>query len=289
MGFWTTEESWHGTKARPLARWKRDPKSNNVVAMRKAANVAGDLKILQSMYPDTSLQCLTTTLPGAWHGIRSSSLHHQFDYMTARVTVPGYPGTHSMRGLNLTLANQTNVFGGWHFFECKYNNKKKWWNLHCHSLLFGDASPTIPLSDSDIPENDDDTDPWSMWNSDGGLLNKKLTSSTSGTLRELGFGERYTLDQADSAAEQISYCTKLAYCTKQVLEGPEKELVGFLRGRKPRLSEAFGSARMSTDDRIAYAFEQDNHEMVRKLSEKRIFAGTISSDAWRELRDERMA
>ena len=288
MGFWTTEESWHGTKARPLARWKRDPKSNNVVAMRKAANVAGDLKILQSMYPDTSLQCLTTTLPGAWHGIRSSSLHHQFDYMTARVTVPGYPGTHSMRGLNLTLANQTNVFGGWHFFECKYNNKKKWWNLHCHSLLFGDASPTIPLSSSDIPENDDDSDPWSMWNSDGGLLNKKLTSSTSGTLRELGFGERYTLDQADSAAEQISYCTKLAYCTKQVLEGPEKELVGFLRGRKPRLSEAFGSARMSTDDRIAYAFDQENHEMVRKLSEKRIFAGTISSDAWRELRDEVM-
>jgi len=254
--------------------------------MRKAANVAGDLKILQSMYPDTSLQCLTTTLPGAWHGIRSSSLHHQFDYMTARVTVPGYSGTHSMRGLNLTLANQTNVFGGWHFFECKYNNKKKWWNLHCHSLLFGDASPTIPLSDSDIPENDDDTDPWSMWNSDGGLLNKKLKSSTSGTLRELGFGERYTLDQADSAHEQISYCTKLAYCTKQVLEGPEKELVGFLRGRKPRLSEAFGAARMSTDDRIAYAFEQDDHEMVRQLSEKRIFAGTISSDQWRELRDK---
>jgi hypothetical protein len=190
-----------------------------------------------------------------------------------------------MRGLNLTLANETNVFGGWHFFECKYNNKKKWWNLHCHSLLFGDASPTIPLSDSDIPENDDDTDPWSMWNSDGGLLNKKLTSSTSGTLRELGFGERYTLDQADSAHEQISYCTKLAYCTKQVLEGPEKELVGFLRGRKPRLSEAFGAARMSTDDRIAYAFEQDDHEMVRRLSEKRIFAGTLSNDQWRELRD----
>lgn len=285
MGFWTTEEAWYGTKARPKARWKRDPQSNNVVATRKAANVAGDLSILQSMYPDTSLQCLTTTLPGAWHGIRRSSLHNQFDYMTARVTVPGYAGIHSMRGLNLTLTNDTNVFGGWHFFECKYNNKKKWWNLHCHSLLFGDASATIPLSEYSIPENDDDSDPWSMWNSEGGLQNKKLISSTSGVLRELGFGERYTLDQADSTMEQISYCTKLAYCTKQVLDGPEKELVGFLRGRKPRLSEAFGAARMSNQERINYLIEQDDHEMARLLSEKRIFADTLSNDQWRELRD----
>jgi hypothetical protein len=287
MGFWTTEEAWHGTKARPQARWKRDAYSNNVVAMRKAAQVAGDLKILQDMYPDTSLQCLTTTLPGAWHGIRSSGLVNQFNYMTERKTVSGYAGDHSMRGLNLTLANDTNVFGGWHFFECKYNSKKKWWNLHCHSLLFGDASPTIPLSSSDIPENDDDTDPWSMWNSEGGLQNKKLKSSTSGALRELGFGERYTLDQADSSAEQISYCTKLAYCTKQVLEGPENELVAFLRGRKPRLSEAFGSARLSKQDRIAYHFEHDNHEMVRQLSEKGIFTGTLSNDQWRAIRDEK--
>jgi hypothetical protein len=207
--------------------------------------------------------------------------------MTERVTVPGYAGIHSMRGLNLSLANDTDVLGGWHFFECKYNNKKKWWNLHCHSLLFGSADPTIPLSDSDIPENDDPTDVWSMWNSDGGLQNKKLKSSTQyDVLHQLGFGERYTLDQADSTMEQISYCTKLAYCTKQVLEGPENELVSFLRGRKPRLSEAFGSARLSNDDRIAYHFEHDNHEMVRQLSEKRIFAGTLSSDQWRAVRDE---
>lgn len=276
MGFWTTEDSWHGTKSRPQARWKRDPKSNNEVACRKAAQVAGDLQILQDMYPDTSLQCLTTTLPGAWHGIRSSSLVNQFNYMTARLTVPGYAGKHSMRGLNLKLANDSYVFGGWHFFECKYNNKKKWWNLHCHSLLFGDASPTIPLSDYDIP---------SIWNDSGNMQTKNLKSSTSGVLRELGFGERYTLDQADSTMEQISYCTKLAYCTKQVLEGPENELVAFLRGRKPRLSEAFGAARLSNDDRIAYHFEHDNHEMVRQLSEKRIFAGTLSNDQWRELRD----
>lgn len=280
MGFWTTEQSHLGTKARPAARWKRDPWSNNVVAQRKAAHISEDLKILQQMYPDTPIQCLTTTLPGKWHGVRSSGLNNQFDYMTARVTVSGYPGKHSMRGLNLKLTNETFVFGGWHFFECKYNQKKKWWNLHCHSLLFGDASSTIPLSDYDIP---------SIWNSEGGLQTKNLKSSTSGFLRELGFGERYTLDQADSAYEQISYCTKLAYCTKQVLDGPENELVGFLRGRKPRLTEAFGAARLSTDDRIAYYFEQDNQEKVRQLSEKRIFADTISSEAWQELRDARMA
>lgn len=276
MGFWTTEQAHVGTKARPAARWKRDPWSNNNVAMRKAAHVAEDLKILQSMYPDTSLQCLTTTLPGAWHGVRSSGLCNQFDYMTKRVTVPGYAGKHSMRGLNLKLANETFVFGGWHFFECKYNQKKKWWNLHCHSLLFGEASPTIPLSDWELPN---------IWNAQGGLQNKKLKSSTSGFLHELGFGERYTLDQAESSAEQISYCTKLAYCTKQVLEGPENELVAFLRGRKPRLSEAFGAARLSNDDRIAYHFEHDNHERVRQLSEKGIFTGTLSNDQWRELRD----
>lgn len=281
MGFWTTEDSHLGTKARPASRKKRDPWSNNVVAMRKAAKASEDLKILDYMYPDTPVQCLTTTLPGTWHGIRSSGLCNQFDYMTKRVTVPGYAGIHSMRGLNLKLANDTYVFGGWHFFECKFNTKKNWWNLHCHSLLFGDASPAVPLSEFDIP---------SIWNSEGGLQKKKLKSSTSGFLRELGFGERYTLDQCDSMGdkyEKLSYCTKLAYCTKQVLEGPENELVAFLGGRKPRLSEAFGAARMSNDDRIAYYLEQDNHEMVRKLSEKRIFAGTLSADQWRAVRDER--
>jgi hypothetical protein len=246
--------------------------------MRKAAQASEDLKILDHMYPDTPVQCLTTTLPGKWHSIRSQSLVNQFNYMTERKTVSGYAGIHSMRGLNLRLQNETYVFGGWHFFECKYNTKKNWWNMHCHSLLFGDATPKIPLSDYEIPK---------IWNEEGGLQNKKLQSSKSyDFLHDLGFGERYTLDQADSAHEKISYCTKLAYCTKQVLEGPENELVGFLRGRKPRLSEAFGAARMSTDDRIAYYIEQDNHEMVRKLSEQRIFAGTLSADQWRALRDE---
>ena len=257
MAFRTTEDSHLGTKARPAARHKRDVWSNNVVAHRKAAKVMEDLKVLDMLYPDTPVQCLTTTLPGSWHPVRNSSLVNQFDYMTKRVTVSGYPGKHSMRGLNLKLTNESYVFGGWHFFECKYNTKKKWWNLHCHSLLFGDASPTIPLSEFDIP---------SIWNSEGGLQTKNLKSSTSGFLHELGFGERYTLDQADSVNEKVSYCTKLAYCTKQVLEGPENELVGFLRGRKPRLSEAFGAARLSNDDRIAYHVEQDNHSMVEYLT-----------------------
>lgn len=252
-----SEESHYGTRARPAARHKRDAWSNNLVANRKAAKVAEDIRVLQNLYPETSVQCLTTTLPGRWHGIRKQSLVNQFDYMTKRVTLPGRTGWHSMRGLNTTLTQDSYVLGGWHFFECKYNKKKKWWNLHCHSLLFGDTSSTIPLSDYEIPK---------IWNEQGGLQSKELKSSTSGVLRELGFGERYTLDQAHSTEEQISYCTKLSYATKQVLDGPENELVSFLRGRKPRLSEAFGAARLSIDDRIGYHIEQDNHAMVEYLT-----------------------
>lgn len=259
MNLWNyTEESWQGTKSRPAARWRRCSKSNDIVARRKAYEVSETLGILKDMYPDTPVQVLTTTLPGSWHPVRNSTLVDQYDYMTKRVTLPGMPGSWSMRGLNKKLTDESLVLGGWHFFESKHTNK--WWHLHCHSILFGDASDAIPVSDYEVP---------AFWNESGGIQSKKLISSTSGFLHNLGFGERYTLDEATSIDEQVSYCTKLAYCTKGTVDGPEKELVAFLRQRKPRLTEAFGAARLSTDDRVAYYIENDDFEKADYLMSTR--------------------
>lgn len=253
-----TGEPWHGTKARPAARWKRCRQSNDIVARRKAYEVSETLKILEHMYPGTPVQVLTTTLPGSWHPVRSSTLGDQYDYMTKRVTLPGIAGSWSMRGLNKKLDESTYVLGGWHFFEaCRTND---WWHLHCHSILYGDASPSIPISDYEIP---------AIWNESGGLHSKQLESSTSGFLHSLGFGERYTLDEATRVDEQVSYATKLAYCTKGTVAGPEKELVSFLRQRKPRLSEAFGAARLAIDDRVAYYIEHDEPERADYLMSTR--------------------
>lgn len=245
----TTEDSKLGTKFRPKGRWHRCAWSNDVVARRAAAKTSRDLEILLEDYPDEPIQVLTLTLPGAWHWVRSASLYAQWDYIRERVTVKGLPGWHSMRGINTRL-REAGARGGWHFFECKYNKKTEHWHLHCHSLFVGDVTSWLPASEKEVRED----------------FSTDLKSSTSGKLRELGFGERYTLDVPEDEGQVLSYCTKLAYCTKQQFEGPEKHLKAFLRYKKPRLVEPFGDARMSKARRIEYYMDRDMHDMVDILS-----------------------
>lgn len=247
----TSEDTKAGTRKRPAARWKRDPWSDDLQARRVAARTSQDIQILLEDFPGEPVQVLTLTLPGAWHGIRRASIFAQWEYMRARRQVRGLPGVWSMRGLNKMLTDAGAV-GGWHFFEVAYSKKNKWWHLHCHTILVGDISSVIPRSAYTVDEN------WT----------KKLESSTSGTLRELGFGERYTLDEAVDYQETISYCSKLAYCTKQKLDGPEQQLVAFLRARKPRLSEAWGAARVGDDRRVEFALEHDDHDSARYLLDR---------------------
>lgn len=253
-----------GTKKRPAARWRRDSWSNDQVARRAAAKCRSDLEyLLEEVYCGYEVFCLTVTLPGAWHGIRRASLWSQFEYCSARTTVSGYAGWHSMRGLNTKLV-EWGAVGGWWFFECKYNSKQKWWNLHVHGIMIapkGWDSSKLPVSDVDIREEE-------KWK-------RHVKSSTAGALRTLGFGERYTLDRCQDDLDVISYCTALAYCSKQQLQGPEIELVGFLRARKPRLTVPWGAARISHDDRVGWLIQNDKHDLADMLMARKATAQGI--------------
>ena len=256
-----TEKPKHGTKKRPAARWRRCAWSNDQVARRAAAKTRSDLEyLLETVVPGYQVLCLTVTLPGAWHGIRRASLWSQFNYMVARTTVKGHSGWHSMRGLNTKLRDW-GIVGGWWFFECKYNSKKKWWNLHVHGIVLappGYEAAELPISEVDVVDEEN-------WK-------RQVKSSTSGALRSLGLGERYTLDRCQDDLDVISYCTALAYCTKQQLEGPEKELVGFLRGRKPRLTSAWGVGIIPMDDRIGWLIQNDRHDLADMLMSRQATA-----------------
>ncbi len=250
----TSEETKAGTSKRPAARWKRDSWSDDKTARRVAARTAKDLEILLEDFPGEPVQVLTVTLPGAWHGIRHASIFAQFEYFRARTTVRGLPGVWSMRGLNKVLTD-AGAIGGWHFFEAAYNEKNKWWNLHCHTLLVGDITSVLPMSAHTIDEN------WER------KIDKSVVMR-SGVLRDLGYGEIYSLDEAQDYQQSVSYCTKLAYCTKQKLSGPEQQLVAFLRARKPHLSSSWGGARLGDDRRVEFALEHDDHDSARYLLDR---------------------
>lgn len=270
------EATKYGTKKRPAARWRRCAWSNDQVARRASAKTIADLQyLLSEPYAGYEVFALTITLPGAWHGIRRASLWSQYEYITGRCTVSGYPGWHSMRGLNTKL-KEWGAVGGWWFFECKYNSKKKWWNAHLHGLLIAPAgwNPSeLPVSEVEVLNkehivvtSDDDVREWK----------RHVCGSTAGSLRTLGFGERYTLDRCTTPEEVVAYSNSLSYCTKQQLQGPENELTTFLRGAKPTLTRSWGAARIPFDDRITWLVQNDQHDIadmllsrnaVRQLSE----------------------
>ena len=181
---------------------------------------------------------LTLTGPGRASGFRYADLRTQYEYMTARVTLPGFVGHHSMRGVNKLLTDHGAV-GGTHFIEFTYNNSKDWWNVHTHSLFWGDERLSILK----------DCSSWSF-PEDGPLLGeRKVRGRQSIGLQRLGFGKRYSLDYAeDHELEQIvRYSSKVAYATKP-FKAPKKKcgeirdfLLG-LDGKEPRLARPFGEA-----------------------------------------------
>jgi len=197
-----------GTRLRPCSRWKLCPKCNDLQARRTSARIYRTLEILEE--EELPVFALTITLPGAWHGIRHSSIFSQYAYATARSTVQGLAGQWPMRGLNKRLKD-AGVVGGWHFVECTYNSAASWWNVHVHSILLGDCTGWLPKSEVEIDEN----------------FSRKIRSSTSDELRTLGFGERYTLDECQDQQQVVGYCVALAYSSKQALKGTGETTPGF--------------------------------------------------------------
>jgi hypothetical protein len=197
----------------------------------------------------------TWTLPGKDSKIRTASLEDQVNYLTSRVTLPGYTGWHSMRGLN-TKMKEWGVAGGSHHIE--FTNTSGTWNCHLHSVMFGfEDDWSVPLQQ---------TNKVSEWNDDltMKLVPEKLTDrhgkqrpkSNKRVMEPLGLGRLYTLDVAtiDELKQIVRYSAKVQYVTKaldvkKMNKGLTREVSDFLDGKTtkngtrsyPRLARTFGS------------------------------------------------
>ena len=234
---------------------------------------------------------LTLTGPGKEvPEFRYANLRNQYDYFTARTTLPGFVGHHSMRGINKLLTDQ-GASGGTHFMEFTYNQSKEWWNVHSHTLFWGDERIGL-LKDStrwEFPE-------------DGPLLGeKKVRGRQSIGLQRLGFGKRYSLDYAEDheLEELIRYSSKVAYATKpfkapKSKTGEIRDFLLGLNGKEPRLARPFGDAikgdgfsdfltwQRSQERKESHrlrreAQELENQELLRSIDLSRLF-GTFGID-----------
>lgn len=222
--------AWQARCARHLAC----PTCEAKRSAKKAHQVKERLKVAEYyLEDDLTVGVLTTTLPGEAHAskVRYGSLREQYDYFIKRTTLPGLTGWHSMRGLNKLIVD-LGAWGGTHFIEFTWNGKKSWWNLHCHSLLYG-------------PDKLDRLKETSLYSivPDQLLLQKSNRGKTSVAFSKLGFGPRYTLDYAeDHELDSIlKYSSKVAYATKPFKAPKSKftEIRDFLDSN-PRLSRPFG-------------------------------------------------
>ena len=217
-----------------------------------------DLQLAEDEGRKLKVGILTLTLPGKDKDIRYAPLAAQYNYLTARTTLRGHTGWHSMRGLN-TLMKDWGVTGGSHNIEFTWNSKKKWWNCHLHSLIVGyDCSMKLPLKE---------TTKWSRmfdwegesYNTPGSIgmagdyrynLEDKIVGNRQNKLlEEFGMGKIYSLDWAEPGEleNMVKYSSKVAYLAKPFKAPPEKEreLSDFLLGncsnnKAPRLGRTIG-------------------------------------------------
>lgn len=236
------------------ARWRLCPACEDVRARRMQAKVAKrlqhELDWAEDVGWEPKVAILTTTLPGKESWVRTADLETQVDYLCQRVTLPGYTGWHSMRGLN-TRMKEWGVAGGSHHIE--FTNSSGNWNCHMHSVMFGfEDDWNVPLKHSTKLNE---------WNDDltMKLIPEKLevkTKSNKRVLDPMGLGRIYTLDVAteDELASIVRYSAKVQYVTKQIdvkkmNSSLRAEVSDFLAGKKlkngrqsfPRLVRNFGS------------------------------------------------
>ena len=236
------------------ARWRLCPACEDVRAKRMQAKVARrlqhELDWAEDVGWEPKVAILTTTLPGKESCVRTADLETQVNYLSQRVTLPGYTGWHSMRGLN-TKMKEWGVAGGSHHIE--FTNSSGNWNCHMHSVMFGfEDDWNVPLKHSTKLNE---------WNDDltMKLVPEKLevkTKSNKRVLSPLGLGRIYTLDVAtpDELAAVVRYSAKVQYVTKQIdvkkmNSSLRAEVSDYLAGKKlkngrssfPRLARNFGS------------------------------------------------
>lgn len=236
------------------SRWHLCSACENVRARRMQYKIAKRLQYEIDWAEEAGWQInvaiLTTTLPGKDSLVRWAPLENQVDYLTKRVTLPGYTGWHSMRGLN-TKMKEWGVAGGSHHIEFTYS--KNSWNCHMHSIMFGfEEDWKVPL---------ENCSKYSEWNDDGTmkLVPEKLdvvTRSNKRILEPMGLGRIYTLDVAteDELSSIVRYSAKVQYVTKAIdvkKMNPDlrAEVSDYLAGKRlkngrqstPRLTRVFGS------------------------------------------------
>ncbi len=229
------------------------PSCERVKSGRRAHGIARRISAFDEE-TDGDFECgvLTLTMPGKAHSsqIRFADLPSQYEYITARETLPGLPGYHSMRGVNRLLSDLGAV-GGTHFLE--WTHKGSWWNLHTHSL-FWSHDKLDRLKDSTkttYPEGYhlNNTGGPAYWVPPPLEGVKKVHNRSSKALEKLGLGRIYSLDYAEDHEKesQMRYAAKVAYSTKPFVApiGKRFEISDFLAGvssKQPRLARPFGSA-----------------------------------------------
>lgn len=233
-------------------RWRLCPGCERVRAKRNQWKIARslqyDLDLAEDADTPIKIGVLTSTLPGKESMVRSATLSEQFDYLTKRVTLPGYTGWHSMRGLNTRL-KEWGISGGSHFIE--FTNKTgNQWNTHMHSVLVGfEEDWQVPLKETRAVRE---------WNDD---LSMKLqveqlenkSRSNKRVFEPLGLGRLYTLDIAtpDEMASIARYSAKVEYVTKPVKVPRTKlpEVSDFLNGKVNLRDVTFGGITSSKTTR----------------------------------------
>jgi len=244
------DEAWK----HKCARWLACPSCERKRAGRKAHEITARLKEAQFYHgDDLVVGVLTVTLPGIHHksGIRFKSLKEQYDYAVERSTIKGLTGRWSMRGMNKLLCGDTDssgikrgkpglgALGGTHFLEFTWNDSKKWWNVHMHSLFYGVSELDILKPTSKHIEVDGDL-----------LLKKEVVNRKNKQFELLGYGRVYSLDYADTDELDIliKYSSKVAYVTKPFKAPKHKfgEIEEFMY-TNPRLSRPFGRNQYKID------------------------------------------
>lgn len=217
-----------------------------------------DLDLAEDEGRKLKVGILTLTLPGKDKDIRYAPLQAQYNYLTARTTLSGHTGWHSMRGLN-TMLKEWGVTGGSHNIEFTWNSKRKWWNCHLHSLVVGyDGSLNMPLKETTkwTRMYDYENESYNSWGNRSmpgryryDLQDKEVGNRQNKLLEQFGMGKIYSLDWAEPGELQnmIAYSSKVAYLAKpfKAPADKERELANFLVGegstkKAPRLGRTIG-------------------------------------------------
>ena len=237
----------------PCARHELCTWCTNEAARHKAAALYRRHEMIGVLKPWLSVAGeLTKTLPGSYHGIRRAGLAAQYKYFTKR----------SRNKRWMKYLRSTGASGGIEFLEITQNSETGHWNLHSHDLLYSSNEslltipPTPKVAMCAAPGCNNTT---SSCNDDMHLIHGyelKNGGAHLSTLKDYGWGSRYSYDPDVKEEIAIGYLTKLAYAAKPIQFSKKiqdlSELSRFFYLKRPRLTRVWGDLRVSKADRTLY-------------------------------------